>query len=93
MPHDIIDNRTQELAPEINDFLADSVRAFPPIRDYTCYPSRAMIQPPYTQKGAPEPGPTPSHNRLSPDDGRRGQVTKRPSSSFPSPQAPQTTLN
>jgi hypothetical protein len=27
MPHDIIDNRTRELAPEINAFLADSVRA------------------------------------------------------------------
>ena len=27
MPHDIIDNRTRELAPEINNFLADSVRA------------------------------------------------------------------
>jgi superfamily II DNA or RNA helicase len=27
MPHDIIDNRTRELAPEIKDFLADSVRA------------------------------------------------------------------
>ncbi|RLC76632.1 MAG: helicase, partial [Chloroflexi bacterium] len=27
MPHDIIDNRTQKLAPVINDFLADSVRA------------------------------------------------------------------
>jgi len=27
MPHDIIDNRSRELAPEINNFLADSVRA------------------------------------------------------------------
>jgi len=27
MPHDIIDNRTRELAPEINNFLADSIRA------------------------------------------------------------------
>jgi len=27
MPHDIIDNRTRELAPEIKDFLADSIRA------------------------------------------------------------------
>jgi hypothetical protein len=27
MPHDIIDNRTRELAPEINAFLADSIRA------------------------------------------------------------------
>ena len=27
MTHDIIDNRTRELAPEINNFLADSVRA------------------------------------------------------------------
>ena len=27
MPHDIIDNRTRELAPEINNLLADSVRA------------------------------------------------------------------
>jgi hypothetical protein len=27
MPHDIIDNRTRELAPEINTFLADSIRA------------------------------------------------------------------
>jgi hypothetical protein len=27
MPHDIIDNRTRELAPEIDNFLADSVRA------------------------------------------------------------------
>jgi hypothetical protein len=27
MPHDIIDNRTPELAPEIKDFLADSIRA------------------------------------------------------------------
>ena len=27
MPHDIIDNRTRELAPEINNFLADSTRA------------------------------------------------------------------
>jgi hypothetical protein len=27
MPHDIIDNRTHELAPEIVNFLADSVRA------------------------------------------------------------------
>jgi len=27
MPHDIIDNRTRELAPEIVNFLADSVRA------------------------------------------------------------------
>lgn len=26
MPHDIIDNRTRELAPEINNFLADSIR-------------------------------------------------------------------
>ena len=25
--HDIIDNRTRELAPEINNFLADSIRA------------------------------------------------------------------
>jgi hypothetical protein len=25
--HDIIDNRTRELAPEINTFLADSIRA------------------------------------------------------------------
>jgi hypothetical protein len=25
--HDIIDNRTRELAPEINAFLADSIRA------------------------------------------------------------------
>ena len=29
MPHDIIDNRTRELAPEINNFLADSVRDQP----------------------------------------------------------------
>ena len=28
MPHDIIDNRTRELAPEINNFWADSVRAY-----------------------------------------------------------------
>jgi len=28
MPHDIIDNRTRELASEIKDFLADSVRAY-----------------------------------------------------------------
>jgi hypothetical protein len=27
MPHDIIDNRARELAPEINNFLADSIRA------------------------------------------------------------------
>ncbi|MGA9351814.1 MAG: helicase-related protein [Anaerolineae bacterium] len=27
MPHDIIDNRTRELAPEISNFLADSIRA------------------------------------------------------------------
>ena len=27
MGHDIIDNRTRELAPEINAFLADSIRA------------------------------------------------------------------
>ncbi|TEU15784.1 MAG: helicase [Anaerolineales bacterium] len=27
MPHDIIDNRSRELAPEINNFLADSIRA------------------------------------------------------------------
>ena len=27
MPHDIIDNRTRELAPEINALLADSIRA------------------------------------------------------------------
>jgi hypothetical protein len=27
MPHDITDNRTRELAPEISNFLADSVRA------------------------------------------------------------------
>jgi len=27
MPHDIIDNRTWELAPKINNFLADSIRA------------------------------------------------------------------
>jgi hypothetical protein len=27
MPHDIIDNRTRELAPEINNSLADSIRA------------------------------------------------------------------
>ena len=27
MPHDIIDNRTRELAPEIKDFSADSIRA------------------------------------------------------------------
>lgn len=27
MPHDIIDNRTWELAPEINNFLADGVQA------------------------------------------------------------------
>ena len=27
MPHDIIDNRTQKLAPEINALLADSIRA------------------------------------------------------------------
>ena len=27
MPHDIIDNRTRELAPEISAFLADSIRA------------------------------------------------------------------
>jgi hypothetical protein len=27
MPHDIMDNRTRELAPEINNFLADSIRA------------------------------------------------------------------
>jgi hypothetical protein len=27
MPHGIIDNRTRELAPEINNFLADSIRA------------------------------------------------------------------
>jgi len=27
MPHDIIDNRTRELTPEINNFLADSIRA------------------------------------------------------------------
>ena len=26
MPYDIIDNRSQELAPEINNFLADSIR-------------------------------------------------------------------
>ena len=26
-PYDIIDNRTRELAPEINNFLADSIRA------------------------------------------------------------------
>lgn len=27
MPHNIIDNRTWELAPEINSFLADSICA------------------------------------------------------------------
>ena len=27
MPHDIIDNRTRELALEINNFLADSIRS------------------------------------------------------------------
>jgi len=27
MSHDVIDNRTRELAPEINNFLADSIRA------------------------------------------------------------------
>ena len=27
MPHDIIDNRTRELAPEISNFLSDSIRA------------------------------------------------------------------
>jgi hypothetical protein len=27
MPHDITDNRTRERAPEINNFLAHSVRA------------------------------------------------------------------
>ncbi len=26
MPHDIIDNRTRELAPEINALLADGIR-------------------------------------------------------------------
>ena len=28
MPHDIVDNRTRELAPGIKYFLADSVRVF-----------------------------------------------------------------
>ena len=27
MSHDIIDNRTRELAPEIDNFLTDSIRA------------------------------------------------------------------
>ena len=27
MLHDVIDNRTRELAPEINNFLANSIRA------------------------------------------------------------------
>jgi hypothetical protein len=42
----------------------------------------AICNPP-TQKRAPEPGPIPSHNRLSPNDQRRGQVTKRSSSFAP----------
>lgn len=47
MSHDIIDNRTRELAPEINSFLADSIRwwratdegGYPLIR----FPSAAQI--------------------------------------------------
>jgi len=43
MPHDIIDNRTRELAPEINNFLADSIHALSAPHADTCYPSQAMI--------------------------------------------------
>jgi hypothetical protein len=93
MPHDIIDNRTRELAPEINNLLTNSIHALSALRADTCYPSQAVIQHPTHKKERLNPDRTPSHNRLSPDDRRRGQVTKRSSSSFPSPQAPQTTLN
>ena len=39
MPHDIIDNRTRELAPEINNFLADSIRVHFAVR---CRSTRSL---------------------------------------------------
>ena len=39
----MIDNRTQELAPEINNLLTNSIHALSALRADTCYPSQAMI--------------------------------------------------
>jgi hypothetical protein len=52
MPHDIIDNRTRELAPEINNLLTNSIHALSALRADTCYPSQAMIQPLHTKRSA-----------------------------------------
>jgi hypothetical protein len=43
MPHDIIENRSRELFPEINNFLTNSIHAVSALRADTCYPSQAMI--------------------------------------------------
>lgn len=51
MPHDIIDNRTRELAPEINNFLADSVRAHSAVEYFFLSNSEVIAR--HFQEGKP----------------------------------------